>query len=40
VLSHENVPPGILEGTEPLPEDWLEKRLRELDLLEIFQKRS
>ena len=30
ILQHDNISPGILEGTEPLPADWLSKKLREL----------
>jgi len=30
VLSHDGVTPGIIAGTEPLPSEWLEPRLRQL----------
>jgi hypothetical protein len=30
VSSHDNVSPGIVAGTEQLPEEWVNKRLREL----------
>jgi hypothetical protein len=30
VISHDNVSPGLLEGTESPPTEWINKRLREL----------
>jgi hypothetical protein len=30
ILQHDNVSPGVLEGTEPLPADWLNRKVHEL----------
>lgn len=30
ILSHDNLSPGMLAGTEPLPKEWVESRLRQL----------
>ncbi len=34
VLSHDGLSPGMLAGTEPLPEEWYRRRLHELGLAE------
>lgn len=30
ILSHDDLSPGMIAGTGPLPQDWLERRLREM----------
>jgi len=30
VLSHDNISPGILAGTEPLPKEWVEEQLEKM----------
>jgi TIR domain len=30
VLSHDNISPGVMAGTEPLPKEWVEKQLEKM----------
>ncbi len=40
ILTHDPVPPGVLAGTEPIPDVWLRTRAEELGVTEIILDRA